>query len=217
SRNNPKHAGEEFKAAADLSPVRSGERIKYAEFQAANGAVNDAKISLQNITRQAPDFAPAWRLLAQIAATEKKYDESLSMLENIFNRDPENPDARVLESEVWLSKGDATKPIAVFDLLYNPYRDAAVVKYQLARAYLKMGNSVQATVALEQAIAANPNYTEAVLVLAALNLRSGKPQPVIIAMEDLVKKRPDLPQARIMLANAYQASGRLDEAAALFR
>ena len=75
-------AGQEFKNAADLAPLRSPERIKYAEFQAANGASGEAKAYLQNLAQKAPDYIPAWRSLAQIALTEKKYDESLSLLEN---------------------------------------------------------------------------------------------------------------------------------------
>src|SRR4029077_18046001 len=35
--------------------------------------------------------------------------------------------------------------------------------------------------------------------------------------EDLLKKRPDFWQGRLLLANAYQALGRLDDAAAAFR
>lgn len=216
-RKNPTHALPEFKIAAELAPLRSAERIKCAEFQAANGAVGEAKASLQNITRQAPDYLPAWHDLAKIALSEKKYDESLSMLENIFSRDPDNPDARILQSQIWLAKGDNGKATSILDKLNDTYPNNATIKYNLARGYLASNNPAQAIVALEQAVAANPNYTEAVLALAQLNLRSGKPQPVTTAMEDLLKKRPDLPQARLMLADAYQALGRLDDAASLFR
>jgi len=216
-RKNPSRAVPELKAAADLAPLRSEERIKYAEFQAANGASGEAKIFLQNITRQASDYVPAWRDLAQIALTEKKYDESLSSLENILSRDPENPDARMLQAEVWLEKNDARKAIATLDKLNNAYPNTAVVKYQLARAYLASNNLSQATAALEQALAAKPNYTEAILLLGELNLRSGKLQAAVAVIEDLQKKQPELPQARLLLANAYQALGRLDDAAALFR
>ena len=216
-RKDPSHVESELKSVADLAPLRSDERIKYAEFQAAKGAVDEAKASMQNVTRQTPDYTPAWRVLAQIALSEKKYDDSLSFLENIFTRDAENPDARVLQSEVWLAKGDPAKAIAILDKLNSAYPNIPVVKYQLARAYLGSKNPGQATAALEQAIATKPDYAEAIVALAELNVRSGKPQAVAAAMEGLLKKRPELLQARFLLANAYQALGRLDDAAALFR
>src|SRR5207237_6992013 len=88
-RKDTARAAPELKAAADLAPLRADEKIKYAEFQAANGASAEAKLSLDNITKQAPDYLPAWRGLAQISLNEKKFDEALSDLENIISRDPE--------------------------------------------------------------------------------------------------------------------------------
>ena len=215
-RQNKSHADAELKIAVDLAPLRSEERIKYAEFQAGNGAADAAKASLQSITQQAPDYLPAWYDLAKIAVGEKKYDESLKFLENILSRDSENPDARMLQAEVWLAKGDPAKAIPILDKVNSSYPDNPLVKYTLARAYLANKNTAQATGALEQAVATKPDYPEAILLLSELNLRSGKAQSVALAMEDLLKKHPDLPQARSLLANAYQALGRLDDAAALF-
>lgn len=216
-QNDLDRAREEFKIAAELAPLRSSERIRYAEFQAATGAIDQAKASLQNITRQAPDYLPAWRDLAQIAFTQKNYAESLSLLENISSRDPDNPEAWMLQSEVWLAKGDSGKAVAILERLDSTYPNTPMIKFRLARAYLSAKNMGQAASALEQAIATNPNYTEGILALGELNLRSGKPQAVAPAMADLLKKRPDLLQARLLLADAYQALGRLDDAAAVFR
>ncbi len=61
SQKDSNRAAQEFKAASDLAPLRSSERINYAEFQVANGALDQAKASLQNMTSQAPDYLPAWR------------------------------------------------------------------------------------------------------------------------------------------------------------
>src|SRR6266404_653221 len=82
-QNDLDGARQEIKTAAELAPLRSSEKIKYAEVQATSGAIDQAKASLQNITHQAPDYLPAWRALARIAFTQKNYDESLSLLENI--------------------------------------------------------------------------------------------------------------------------------------
>ncbi|HSS99648.1 MAG TPA: tetratricopeptide repeat protein, partial [Terriglobales bacterium] len=111
-RSNPSHAESELKAAADLAPARSEEKIKYAEFKAANGGVEEAKTILTGITKAAPDYVPAWRDLAQIALTEKKYDEGLSSLENILSRDADNPEARLLQATFFMAKGDEAKAVA---------------------------------------------------------------------------------------------------------
>ena len=216
-QNDLNGARQEIKTAAELAPLRSSERIKYAEVQAASGAIDQAKASLQNITRKAPDYLPAWFDLARIAFIQKSYDESLSLLESISSRDPDNPEAGILQSEVWLAKGDSGKAVAILDRLDSTYPNTPIIKFGLARAYLSAKNTGQAASALEQAIATNPNYTEAILALGELNLRSGKPQAVAAAMADLLKKRPGLLPASLMLADAYQVLGRRDDAAGLLR
>ena len=65
--NDLTNANREFKAAAELAPVRSAARLIYAEFKARTGAADEAKVRLKEITREAPDSLPAWRILAQIA------------------------------------------------------------------------------------------------------------------------------------------------------
>jgi tetratricopeptide (TPR) repeat protein len=216
-RRDVSHAGQEFKTAADLAPLRSSERIKYAEFQAANGALADAKAYLEGLTKQVPDYIPAWRARAQIALAEKNYGESLSLLENIFSRDPQNPDVRLFQSEVLLAKGDPDEAITILDRLDATFRNNPAVKYYLGRAYLQKKNRTQAMTALELAVAANSNYTDAVLLLDELRLGASKPQPVANDMELLLKKRPDLWPARSLLARSYQALGRLDDAVAVLR
>jgi tetratricopeptide (TPR) repeat protein len=202
----------ELRRAADLAPVRSVERVKYAQFQAANGAIAEAKAALQEITQKAPDYFPAWLALAEIALKEKKYDESLSLLENMLSRDPDNPDVRIFQTEVLLAKGDAEKAIEVLERLNQTY-PIPIIKYQLARAYLKNNSVNQAKIALDQAISINPNYDDAILLLAEINLRTGDRETVIEPMAHLLKKNPELRRAALFLAAAYGSLGRFDDAA----
>jgi predicted negative regulator of RcsB-dependent stress response len=55
--------------------------------------------------------AVAGALLAQIAFSEKQFGESLKLIENILFRDPANIEARLLQAQVWLAKGDSKKAV----------------------------------------------------------------------------------------------------------
>lgn len=116
-QKDPKKAGEEFKKAADLAPVRSMERLKYAAFKSATGDLEEVRRISTEMTRQAPDYLPGWVLLAELALKDKKYDEALSLLENAFGRDPEYVDGRRLQSDVFLAKGDRKKALEVLERL----------------------------------------------------------------------------------------------------
>lgn len=216
-KKNQAQAGEEFKTAAELAPLRSVERLKYAEFKSQTGGAEEAKTALKEITRQAPDFLPAWQVTAQIAFIEKQYDESLTLLENVIARDPDNIDARTLQTDNWMAKGEIKQAVDGLERLDRTYPNSSIIKYKLAGAYLQNNNRVQAATALNQSIAANPNYLEPNLLLGELNLRNGNPQPVVAAMSELLTTQPGLVKAQLLLADAYRALGRLDEAAGVFR
>src|SRR5438445_4225345 len=197
-KKDQKQAGEEFKKAAELAPVRSMERLKYAAFMSATGDTGETRRISTEMTRQAPDYLPGWTLLAELAYKDKKYDDALSLLENVFSRDPEYVDGRRLQSDLLLAKGDTKKALEVLERLDQTYPDVPVIKYKLAGAYLRNNNVNQAMVALEKATSLNPDYDDAVLLLAQVNLSTGHAEAVIEPVTRLLKRRPDLSNAALV-------------------
>jgi tetratricopeptide (TPR) repeat protein len=212
-QKDQKQAGEEFEKAADLVPVRSIERLKYAAFKSATGGTEETRRISTEMTKQAPDYLPGWILLAELSLKDKKYDEALSLLENVFGRDPENLDGRRLQSDVLLAKGDAKKAVEVLERLDQTYPDTPLIKYQLARGHVQNNNMNQAAMVLDQAVSINPNYDDAVLMLGQINLATGHGDKVIEPLTRLLKKRPDLRNAALLLAGAYGSLDRFDDAA----
>lgn len=207
-------AEQELKAAVALAPPRSAAWIKYADFKVKSGAIKEAKTSLAQTTRLAPDYLPAWQMQAYIANLEKDYDASQLLLNHIFSSDADNLDARLLEADNLIAKGDPKKAIETLNRLDNIYKNVPLIKLRLARAYVQDNNRTQAIVVLTQAVAIAPNYADAVLLLGELNITTGQAQVAVDALTDLLKKRPDLLEGRMLLANAYDALGRLDDAEA---
>ena len=117
-----KQAVEEYKKAADLAPIRSTERLKYAAFKSATSDAEEARRIANEMTRQAPDYLPGWVLLAELASKDKKYDEALSLLENIFGRDPEYVDGRRLQSEVLMQRAKRKRQSKCWSKWIRPTR-----------------------------------------------------------------------------------------------
>src|SRR5205823_4919859 len=84
--------------------------------------------------------------------------QALSLLENTLGRDPEYVDGRRLQSEVLMEKGETKKAVELLEQLDKTYAGVPLIKYQLARAYLKNNNASQAKRVLEQAVSSNPGY-----------------------------------------------------------
>src|SRR5262245_55552342 len=57
-QKDPKQAGEEYRKAAEIAPVRSIERLKYAAFKSANGETDEVKRVATEMTNEAPDYLP---------------------------------------------------------------------------------------------------------------------------------------------------------------
>src|SRR5438477_4218265 len=209
--------GQELKAAADLSPIRSRERLTYAEFKMQTGDTEEAKSYLQDLTKQARDFIGAWLLQARLAQSEKKHDEVATLLQNVFSRDPDNIEGRVVQAQALLGKGDIKQGTDILERAEKSFANNPLIKYQLALAYLQGRNTTQATSELEQAVKIAPKYVDAIVLLAQLRLRAGDPRSVIGPLESALKLRPDVTQIRTLLADAYQAVGRSEEAASLIR
>jgi tetratricopeptide (TPR) repeat protein len=210
-------AGEEFEKAATLSPPRSTEKLKFAQFKVQSGALAEAKAFLEKVTKQTPDLLPAWSILAQIANSEKKYDEALQLLQNVLSRDPENLDARLVQAETWLSKQETKKAVDSLENLDRVYPNAPTIKYVLARSYLANKNPKQAMDELDETVRLNPGFVDAVLLRSELQLRNGNAQAAIGPLQAVFKARPDLGAAPVLLAEAYRMLGRFDEAATLIQ
>ena len=210
-------AAEEFRQAAELSPVRSGERVRYAQFQLQTGAPDEAVKTLTSITKAAPDFLPAWLLLAEISLGKKKYDESLTFVRNVLSRDPGNLDGTILEAKNLNAKGEADRAIQTLQQADTQYPNFPPIKVELARCYLQKNDPAQAATFLNQALAAKPDYAEAILLLAQINLRTGKAQAVVESMSSFASNHPENPVAKFLLADAYRVLGQLDDAAKIFR
>src|SRR5437764_1970045 len=210
-------AGQELKAAADLSPVRSWERLTYAEFKLQTGDKEEARSYLQDLTKQARDFIGAWVLQAKLAQSDKKYDEVGALLQNVFNRDPDNIEGRVVQAQALIGKGDLKQGTDILERADKSFANNPLIKYQLALAYVQGRNTTQAMNELEQAVKIAPKYVDAIVLLAQLRLRAGDPQSIITPLESALQLRPDVTQIRTLLADAYQAVGRSEEAASLIR
>src|SRR5579864_6915642 len=134
----------EFQTAVELSSHRPETALKYAQFLRDSGKTESASTLLTKIIKQAPDYQPARCLLAEIAFDLGKSDQALTLLENVLDIDYANIDAVVLQSRIFLARGDTKKALECVQRLDLAYPDTPVIKYELARVYLQNNDPSQA-------------------------------------------------------------------------
>src|ERR1035441_1374539 len=165
-QNDLPRAEQAFKTGAGLSPARSPKRLNYAEFKLKTGSLDDAKKLLDEITRDTPDYLPAWIVLAQIAFSERRFDDSAALLQKVLARDRINYDATLLDANVKLNKNQVPQAIEELLRLSKTYEHAPEVQLRLAQSYLLNGDDAKAEASLKQALAIDTNSPDAIIALA---------------------------------------------------
>src|SRR5215469_11224328 len=229
SRNDLKEADQAFKTAVELSPPRSPARLRYVEFLLKTGANAEAKKILEETNQKHPDYLPPRVLLMKMACAERQDDDCVARVKNVLSQDSINYDALYQDGILNLRKGDAVAAIRDFEYLSNAYRQNALVRYQLALAYLLYSNSKDLSEAnrrnavdaaegrLNEAVGLQPRFDQAARLLAELKLRKGNPAAAVELLEPLTKERPQNAQAQYLLATAYLAQQKSDQALAVYR
>ena len=207
-----KEADAELKLAAELAPKRSPRRLSYANFKIQTGDVAEGKRLMAEISKESPDYIPAWVRQAEIALAEKRYDDCDSLLDKALAHDVDNYDALFLRGRMYLVTGKVDKSVAEFSRLSALYDQSPEVFYQLGMAEAGAKDYTKAVTALNRALFLRPKYTEATMLLALLNVSKGDTGAAISSLTRLLKDYPKFGQAYLLLGNAYLAEKNLDGA-----
>ena len=116
-----------------------------------------------------------------------------------------------------LAKGDTKKAVEVLEQLDQTYPGVPIIKYELARAYLKNNNRIRQRWRWTRRSHSIPIMTMPCCCLLQTNISTGHGEMVIEPMTRLLKKRPDLRAAAFLLATAYGSLDRFDEATAVLQ
>jgi len=216
-RNDTNRADATFKAGVALPPPSSPRRLKYADFKHKTGSAYEARKILEDITRDAPDYVPAWNYLAQIAFAQNRLDDCSAILQRVLAKDSINYEATLLDANVNLSKNQVPEAITELQRLAGVYTKQPAIQLRLAQAFALNGDDAKAEACLRQALTLNTNSAEAIIALANLSIKKGDAVSAALSLESLVERRPDLAQAHLLLAAAYTSQNNLDQALAVYR
>ncbi len=227
SNNDLKAADQALKTAADLAPTNSPVRMRYVDFKLRTGAVAEAKAMLEDINKKLPEYLPPRVGLLKIACAEQQKEDCAARVQNVLAQDPVNFEAVYQDAIISAKKGDTSKAIRELEFLSNSFPRNALVRYQLASAYLLSAinasevNVRNATESAEnrvsEAIKLDPKLEPAVLLFAELKIRKGSAAAAIEPLKELIKERPQTSQSYYLLATAHLVQRQNAEAASTYQ
>jgi tetratricopeptide (TPR) repeat protein len=188
---------------------------------------NYAYITMEKLHDKAPDSI--WMLQAQGEANEsqKSYDAAINAFNHVLQLDPKRPGIHYRLGRVYLSRfRDEQKPedraaaIHEFEAELSVDPGNGNAAYEIANLYAVAGNLDEARRGFEQVLDRYPDFEEALVGLAGIDLQSQKPADAVPLLNRATKLRPDDEVAWYRLAQAERATGNKDgqqEAMATFR
>ena len=204
--------GQYLQTAAELAPVRSVTPLRYVDFLIEMGDQAGALNKTEEIVKSAPDYLPASVQLAQIHFAANRHKECAEVTKRILAMDPGHYEALLLDSRLLLVKRELAQGLAELERLVRAYPTVAQAHYHLATAQLLNNDGTSALASLNQAVALDPDYIDAVLLRGELNVRKGDAVPVIGEMTDLIRERPQVGRAYVVLGEAYSVRRNFAEA-----
>lgn len=218
AKNDRQQAEAAYKNAEALAPPRSPDHLPYVDFELATGNVAEGKRVLEKLIKETRDYLPAQTRLAQIALNERDFTKCESLVKGVIGRDATNLEAMLLLARLRTAQGEPAKAVAELQHIVKEYPRVPAIHYQLALAQLANNDSLgDAANSLNQALNLQPDFPEAVMLLAELNLRRNEARLAIDSLAKLVSQHPKLPGAQLLLAAAYQAANEDDAALKVYQ
>jgi tetratricopeptide (TPR) repeat protein len=147
---------------------------------------------------------------------ERKYNECINVLNEIFKIDPMDLESNLLLGKVYLARGENENAINQFQKVLTINPDSAVATYWLGLSYVRSGDFETAFPLLKHAESLDDNFPEPKLTIAELYLRTGKRVEGIKMLEMLIEKWPEFVPSYHLLGTFYLSRNLPEEALETF-
>ena len=223
---------------ADSTPIDRGEAYyhytlghlyhqlagRFARSEYVDRAVKEYNAALE-IDREADVIRNE---LIELYAGTNQLDKAVRVAEEIFERDPNNVEARKLLGAVYRryaagGRGRQVNPELIRKAIEQFEKVAEIEPgdidnhLALGSLYRSAGEPEKAERALKRAIEIQPRHADAQVNLAYLQLESGNTEEAIAALESIVESAAVQNRHIGALAGAYEEAGRYRDAAEMYR
>jgi predicted Zn-dependent protease len=217
SKKQPDAALAELKKAADLAGKRSNESIAYARMLMSLSRRDEAVAYLDQITKETPDFLPAWATLGQIAVAEKDDETATKHFGTVLAKNPADMASVLTQAEIFIRGKQADKAVELLEKLSAALPSRPQIDFALAKAYISSDKVAKAAGALDRVLVLTPEFNDAASLRAQIHLKDGKTAEGVALLEGVRKREPGNAANRELLIQAYRFLGRNDEALVLMR
>jgi len=198
-------------------PAEAAARIADAERCLAAGRLDDAAALCRSVLAEAPDSAPAVRLLGIVLVLQGGFAEARRLLEPVASTHGGDPDVQLALAEALWGAESPAAALPRFEAARALAPDRPRLRLRLGQALLAAGDPAAARAELEIAFAGLPGSAVAATALARAEAATGAAEAAIAHAETALALAPEDDDAPFQLGQILRALGRLDAAIAALR
>ena len=209
-------AWERWRAAYAFNPQLAEVCAHTARWCQKEGDLKDSRVLVDWTLTQSLDLPSFWVNLALHHEAAGEAQRTLPCLERAVAANPQHRRARK-ELALWLgAHGRAREAITQWEILREIAPKYADVRFHLGLLYLDRGDLDAAGDELTAALAANPRYTRAALILARARFEQHRWAEARAGYERVIADGLDSCEIRTAIAEVYDRLGETAEAEAAF-
>lgn len=143
-------ANKSFENAAKIAPAEYLWRYHLALSDQEIGAIDKSIEILQELTQEAPGFAPAYNRLGELLLQQGNLNDAEAAYQRVMTLQPTAPHGKVGLAEVHIHRGDSAAAIPILEQVTRTNPDYRVANYLLGVAYRNSGRGADARPQLER-------------------------------------------------------------------
>jgi tetratricopeptide (TPR) repeat protein len=163
-----------------------------------------------------PDMIQPKLGLASLEVTHGEYQAALDMVRDILRTDPNNFNARLIESQAYLGQKKYGESDALLNGMMKSNNNSTDVFYQAGMNAMAQGKPDAAAGAFMRAYQLNPANSKALLGVVDADIQLGKPDAAMTVLTAESKKNPNRLDVVFLMGTTAQRAGKLDDALGYF-
>ncbi|RBO53309.1 sulfotransferase family protein [Rhodovulum sp. BSW8] len=180
------------------------------------GRPGEAERRAEALTREHPDSAVAFALLAAARVDQGKTAAARASFEAGLALAPDYPELRSGLGRLLVRTGDVAAGVRHLEAALARAPKNPLTLAALGEGLARLGRKAEAEAALRRAVAAEPRYLDGHLALAHLLMEAGDPEAAEKVLEAAMAAGHDRAIVRVRLAEAQAKQGRTETARASF-
>ncbi|MDP3088406.1 MAG: tetratricopeptide repeat protein [Methylotenera sp.] len=204
--------------AACSSPTEKAEKfyqngVKLLE----KGELAKARVEFQNAVQIKAKMVSAWYGLAKIAEAESDFPKLYGMLNKVVELDPKHVEAKVKLGRLLLVGGKVDEVLEISNAALALAPNDPAVQSLKAATLLKLDDPKAAVELANSILVANPNYSEALMILAMERITAGDSENALEFLDKGIVKDEKNIAMQLMKVQALKNLKKTDDVIAIYK